>query len=49
VETRRSGSEGGPGRRTELKSRHCALVRPYDTGQLSVDGRGEAILCLAPT
>ena len=29
VETRTSGSEGGPGRRTELKSRHRALVRPY--------------------
>src|SRR3979490_295333 len=30
VETRTPGSEGGPGRRIELKSRHRALVRPYD-------------------
>jgi len=30
VETRTSGSEGGPGKRTELKSRHRALVRPYE-------------------
>ena len=30
METRTSGSEGGPGRRTELKSRHRALVRPYE-------------------
>jgi hypothetical protein len=29
VETRTSGSEGGPGRRIELKGRHRALVRPY--------------------
>src|SRR3981081_2705503 len=30
VETRTPGPEGGPGRRIELKSRHRALVRPYD-------------------
>ena len=30
METRTSGSEGGPGKRTELKSRHRALVRPYE-------------------
>ncbi len=30
VETRTSGSEGGPGKRIELKSRHRALVRPYE-------------------
>jgi hypothetical protein len=30
VETRTSGSEGGPGKRVRLKGRHRALVRPYD-------------------
>jgi hypothetical protein len=30
VETRASGSEGGPGKRVRLKGRHRALVRPYE-------------------
>ena len=30
VATRTPGSEGGPGKRIELKSRHRALVRPYE-------------------
>jgi transposase len=29
-ESRTPGSEGGPGKRIELKSRHRVLVRPYD-------------------
>src|SRR4051794_14887374 len=38
VETRTSGSEGGPGKRIELKGRHRALVRPYENAVVwSVD------------
>jgi transposase len=42
VETRTSGSEGGPGKRIELTGRHRVLVRPYDAAVvLCVDEKSQ--------